>query len=462
MLTIAAFYRVRGLGRPVELLLACAIAAVFAWSFRRLRGWSLPTGVAFTLLLGIFVASRVAVLAWLPTEPVSDFHAYYTLAGMFATGEPLPSVEHSHLFFAWGYALVLTPLFAVFGPSILAAKVLNIVLGVVSLGLLCAVAQRVGGRRVAFAAGLLFVLWPTQAILTPVLASEHAALPMCLAYLLATLRACRRDRWGLTAAAGAGALLAVAVAIRPSVGVALPAALVVLLAQQMHISARIARAGALVLALVVVLVGYRAGLTTAFGRAPPNVGWYNLMVGLNIETKGWYSREDSKRYFSRRTYSERDALAKRVVVQRLRENWRRLPWLMRRKAVSLWATEADSVKWATARLAPAGATAWNEDRVAEVYAAAQISHTGLLMLATVGLIRCIRRAGQPAVLLLILLLLGGTALHMVFEVQPRYHYVVALAAIVFAAFAIANEAGVADQLDEGRRSSLSSAQSVEN
>ena len=83
------------------------------------RRWGLP---GLPALVVVFLLTRVAVVFLWPAEPVSDFAAYYRLAQLMATGEPLPPPERAKLFNAWGYPLLLTPWLQLFGPSLVMMK----------------------------------------------------------------------------------------------------------------------------------------------------------------------------------------------------------------------------------------------------------------------------------------------------------------------------------------------------
>lgn len=433
LLAVAAAYRLRALARsPVEMtvvLVGMTGAGVLLWRHRvrpaQARRW-------LYWLLGLFVASRLVVLGVLPSVPVSDFDAYCQLATLMARGQPLPSPDEVLYFNAWGYPLLLAPWFAAFGPSVGLAKLLNVAAGTVACLLVYRLARPLCGPKAAIVAALLFLLWPGQFLLTPVLASEHFALVFCLGYLVLLVRAFRRPEFAARELVLAGALLAVGIAVRPSTGAALACAVVLLLAQRRSWRHRVLQLVVVVAAGVATWGAYWGLLRWVYSQTPPTVVWYNLMVGLNFDTRGQYSPEDSHAYFALPTGGERDYFARATAGRRASENLARWPWLLRRKVLLLWGTDHDSVKWSTASLVDGAVADWTRQHVNGLYAWSQYFHLGVLAMGSLGAIGAGLRRVSPLVLVPALLLLAGTALHAVFEVQPRYHYVFEIGLLVFA------------------------------
>jgi len=442
LLAVAAAYRLRALSRPPAELAVVGVgitgAAVLLWRWRvrpaQARRW-------LYWLLGLFVASRLIVLGVLPSVPVSDFDAYYQLATLMARGQPLPPSDQVLYFNAWGYPLLLAPWFAAFGPSVGLAKLLNVAAGTVAFLLVYRLTRPLCSRKAALVATLLFLLWPGQLFLTPVLASEHFALVFCLGYLVLLVRAFRQRGLAARELLLAGALLAVGAAVRPTTGAVFACALVLLFAQHRSWRGRAIQLALVVAAGVATWGAYWGLLLRVYRQTPPAVGWYNLMVGLNFETRGQYSPDDSRAYFAFPTAEERDRFARTEACRRASENLAHWPWLLRRKVLLLWGTDHDSVKWSTASLVDGAVADWTSQHVNGLYAWSQSFHLGVLVLGTLGAIGLARRRVSPLVLVPALLLLAGTALHAVFEVQPRYHYVFEAGLLVFAGAALTRQPG---------------------
>lgn len=398
-----------------------------------------PTCVWLGGCVVAFVATRLLALWLLRSEPVSDFQSYWSLAQRFATGLPLPPESEARLFVAWGWPLLMAPVVHVFGAALWAAKLLNVLLATATLPAIYVLARQVGGVRTAQVASVLFVLWPAEWALTPVLASEHPALLFALVYLLVLTRRvqCRATGWELAAGALA---LGVAVAVRPALGILLPLGLVFVWAYE---RGRRRVVGVALLATVFVgsQLGYLALLRTAYGRTPPTVAWWNLMVGLNYDTGGQWNAADAHRFAAHATLAERNAIARDEIVHRATSQPWRHPQLIRRKVRTLWGDGYYGLYWATHEMADTSAARWTTRHLPQLYAAAQVAHI-LGGLACAGaLLTLLRRrvanAGfTPARVLLLGLILCGTLVHAVFESQARYCHVFALGALIFAAYAL--------------------------
>ena len=150
----------------------------------------------------------------------------------------------------------------------------------------------------------------------------------------------------------AGVLLAAGTAVRPSASATLVCALVLLLAPRRPWPRGVLQLALILAAGTVTWVAYQGLLLRVYRQTPPAVGWYNLMVGLNFETRGQHSTDDSRAYFAFPTAAQRDEFARATAYRRASENVARLPWLVRRKMLVLWGTDHDSVKWSTSCIPP--------------------------------------------------------------------------------------------------------------
>ena len=220
--------------------------------------------------------------------------------------------------------------------------------------------------------------------------------------------------------------------MRPATGAALACALVLLCTPRRPRRRRVAQLALVAAASLATWCAYLGLLRSVYKATPPSVGWYNLMVGLNIETRGQYSPADSEAYFTHPTPVEQDRFARATAYRRASENLTRLPWLFRRKTLLLWGTDDDAVKWSTASMAAGVTSVWVRGHVNGLYASSQYFHLAVLALGALGAVRAVRGRFKPLLFIPAALLLAGTALHAVFETQPRYHYVFETGLLVFA------------------------------
>src|SRR5262249_3740165 len=78
-------------------------------------------------------AVRLACVLTLDIKPVSDYHQYFTMAANAAAGRGLVDAHGNRAFYNPGYPILLAGIFWVTGTSLLAAKVANVALGVMSV-----------------------------------------------------------------------------------------------------------------------------------------------------------------------------------------------------------------------------------------------------------------------------------------------------------------------------------------
>lgn len=148
------------------------------------------------------------------TQKLTDDQAYYVRAAQYLAegkGYREPFSESATARWPPGYSLVLSALFVVVGPSILAAQLLNAALGAISVGLLHVVGARLFGRRVALTGAVLLAFFPGQVFFSGLLMTEVVFTTGLLALLWLVLARLAPDRqlnvkWLLVAGLALGGL----------------------------------------------------------------------------------------------------------------------------------------------------------------------------------------------------------------------------------------------------------------
>src|SRR5581483_9582357 len=132
------------------------------------------------------------------------------------------------------YPLFLGAVYKVTGDSIVAARLVQAVLGAASVALVWFIARTLFGRRTAYVAAALAAVYPPLVLATVALMSESIFIPLMLVAVLAALYA--RDggphatRWAVVAGAAAG----LGMLARPNSVAMLPALVVLVLAWTRH------------------------------------------------------------------------------------------------------------------------------------------------------------------------------------------------------------------------------------
>jgi 4-amino-4-deoxy-L-arabinose transferase-like glycosyltransferase len=158
---------------------------------------------------------RLAAILWIPTQPASDFWSYYhrglNLAehGRYEAIPGRPDANYPPL-----YPILLAGAFLVApGHTLVAAKVVNCLLGVAAILLGAFLTRRLWGDRAGTIAACFFAFFPRYLLLPCLLASENLFSPLLLLFVLVVLEGTRAPRGARLAAAG-GLVLALATLTR--------------------------------------------------------------------------------------------------------------------------------------------------------------------------------------------------------------------------------------------------------
>lgn len=248
--------------------------------------------IAFAVLAGaIALAARILVAVAAPeSAPVSDMQDYWERAvHIFTTG-----TLYANSWRMPGYPLLLALAFGpAGGPSLAAARALNVAAGVATTLLTYALARRAGGRRTALAAALAVALYPSLLLYTTFVATENlVTVPLLGALLAGSYRTPR-------AAVLAGLCTGLAILIRPASIALVPAVLFTLALRGEPDRAwrpGLLRAGVAGLLCVAILVPWWVHSARLYGRFVPldTTGGLNLLIGTGPDADGrWHWRHVS-------------------------------------------------------------------------------------------------------------------------------------------------------------------------
>jgi hypothetical protein len=190
------------------------------------KSWGTGTWALIGILL-LGAGLRVAAVCSREFAHEGDSMAYVSMAESVLAGRGLIDHESNRAFYNAGYPLlVLVPAFVVSGGSILAAQMVNVLLGVVSITLCYLLGVAVSGRRsVGLLAAFGWACYAPSLVYTTYMAKENLMIPLMLGVALGAIRC--KQRPSNSYAAIVGSLLAV-LAVTASSGLTL--ALIVMLA----------------------------------------------------------------------------------------------------------------------------------------------------------------------------------------------------------------------------------------
>ena len=247
--------------------------------------------LALAAVLVAGVLARVAVIAWIPTQPVSDFYGFFRVAqNLAATGrfEAKPGVPDAGR--SPAYPVLLSFAFrAVPDSELAAAKAVNVALFAAAALAGAALARRLWGEAAGLWTAALLAFLPRPLLMTDLVASENLAAPLLFLFLIACAASWRRT--SLAAAAAVGALAGLLCLTR-AVLYAVP--LIWLAGAVAAKTPRRRFLGELLLILAVehaVLLPWAIRNARAIGRLTPfhSVGGVGLFIANNAHATGeWY------------------------------------------------------------------------------------------------------------------------------------------------------------------------------
>ena len=287
-------------------------------------------------ILLLALALRAYAVVRYPAVPVTDAAHYHQLATDLAKGRGFVYTDTGvpTAFRPIGYPAFVAGVYALFGPDPRAAYWFQVALGGATVLLVALLTGMLFGRREALLAGLMAAVYPGFIWLTRVLLSENLALPLLLAALCAAVALLRAGRRRLWWGAALGVLLGLGVLVRSNNSL-----IVVLLLLGMALSFWKRRAGAgayaslgaVVLALVLVLLPWEVRNYRVFGRVVP----LTTNDGITLYGAYWPPLSGAKRIYGNVPGMEDPAIAeasragdeadvsaylRRLTVERLRQN----------------------------------------------------------------------------------------------------------------------------------------------
>lgn len=402
------------------------------------RGGFWAAALCFALNLAWVLAVRI--------EPFSDYKEYWDVALALASGAEIPDAWYVAMYpHILGTATVLSGLVRLFGPSVFAVTVLNVLLTSLSCYLVWLLGRELLSERAAFLAALLWAATPCKLMMNSLVFSEPVYTALILLFFRLFIRLAARlsekPAGAVAGAAALGLLLAAINIIRPIAAILLIAA-ALWLALLRGAEAGKPRLWALWLVALAAMLGlYRGTLALwdrhvedRLGQEIASVPWYNIYVGLNGETGGRYTDADMDLLTAYLKQGQSADEAQRSMIPHIKERLAAgIDWgsLLSTKLMAFLGN--DELGGYTYRFT-------RSERFVKInMAICNVFYYGIFLMGMLGLLRMLRSRALGAGLLLPLFFLGLTLAHMLVEVSNRYHYSLIPILILFAALGLTGE-----------------------
>lgn len=389
-------------GLPLGIGFALGIGLMFTVP-RMPRGfWASGVGVTSAVALGVGLRAGLAYTWDAPL--ISDFLEYHQLGLSVSAGGPWFSEQRP-----MGFPLLLAA-----GRAVgLGGEAVNVLLAGVGGLALWGFTHRLAGGAAAGAAVWLWALCPGQALMVLPIGSEIAYATVFVLALLALLLSDERPRQAVLAAVAAGGLLGLSQYIRPTSLVLLPPFLLYLALLPLRRARQLALATALLFSCGLVLtpaMAYNHEMAGVWSPSTSNWGGWSLLVGANQQHGGTWNEDDVALMAGRSSLREMNADAATAAQARIAADPVGYVKLMLRKLDTMWDSEAYAAYWALGPQTPA--------------VPVLLSQAAYVLIVGLAIAGWFRLAPGPEATLLAGIFGLIAALHMVVEVQSRYHFYV--------------------------------------
>ena len=418
-----------------ETAVAIMLAIALALTTARGHAARLIPRVRVWLIVAIGVGLRFSWAAFARLRPVNDYEVFWNAAERFVSN-PLGVLATTK---SPGAVLYYAAIRGAFDDSLTAVHLFNALLGGLQIFLVHRIAQRLFGSRAACAAAAIYALFPSLVFYSGVVSSEA---PFLCSMLAGTLLFLRGEDTRATAragrfVAGTGAF-ALAYLTRAVGSLFWIAGLSCWVAGTLRSRrALVAVAGIALFALLCLPQMVSNQRTYGWPIPAPSVaGDLNLLFGTNREHGGWWNQDDIDLVASMggtlapERIREFMGNARRAALDRIADDpLGFLAFALSEKYAAMWSSDRGGADWAAAsspRFTVGGGA--SDPTFFDRGDLLRISNVFYLLVCVGGFVSCthalrrrdVARALTPILLPVVLVAL----LHVLLEVQPRYHLVV--------------------------------------
>lgn len=425
---------------------------------------------ACVLILGGIV--RLLVIRYIPLQQQGDFAENYTIAKLMINGATKNEWQYYLLFpekLVYPF-IFLKPVMMCFGDNLEIALYANLVYSMLGVLLAGDVARRISGRLTSTLTIFLLSFWPSHVLSANLVTSDAAMLLLLLGAVDIIAIVFNRKEKSLYDVKPTGilkmlVLLGIVLSIASSIQISALFLLLIYCVMQLFVTVdptnKIRLDGSRyvvsqpLVCIIVVLICYTV-MNFAMGQmlykitgekitSGFTIPGYNLMVGLNNESKGQWNEEDN--VFLTETYAETESVPMTqqacmdVAIQRLQMGSDNVINLMTEKFCKVWSTDDFAIDWILYYAGQQNTlTPELQSLLEEIRPLGRVMYMALLLFAAIGCMEAWRRrwAPPPMVLVCMLFFLGTALSHMLLETQVRYHYNMIPFLILLASWTISN------------------------
>ncbi len=303
----------------------------------------------FIFLLALSISLRFWWVFNVNTEPISDFSVMFHTAQELMTGN-ISAIQNNPYFIKYPSNIPFTAYQSIvlfFSNSVLTLKILNVIFGTLIVGLIYKISKIISGEPTARITGLISALYPPLIVYSSLLTNQT----LSIFFMLLALWMYFRNKSLMYV----GALLAVANLIRPTISVFFIGLFIFIILKFIFemkngffknwktLFLKLGKlSGSYFLILVLASFSLQWINISRDGIFNDPIPSYKLLVGLNAETVGHYSKNDALLTEDLKTFEEN---AKPLIQERLGDK-RKLMHLLNEKFKLMWAKKDAGTYWA--------------------------------------------------------------------------------------------------------------------
>jgi hypothetical protein len=392
---------------------------------------------------------RLLWVLFIDTKPISDFGLYHSYAVNASNGVyNLYHFTYPLFPFKFGYPLVLSVIYRIFGASVHVGMLFNVAVALgISLTLLW-IGSMIFNKRAGQASSLLFACWPAQIMYSSVLAAEHLFILLLLVVIglfCALKNKLLTGNGYAILCAVVGIVAAAANFLRPIAVLIFPVLLFYLLAfvdvKGSVIQGLLKKAAAFSIILLAFIISF-ASITIPLSKKIGVPLWrsssgFSFLVGTNFESDGAYNIQDEDiiKEFNY-DFDKVHKTATQRAVNRIKSAPVEFARVVEKKYITVWSNEDYGYSWSIAGSNSRGSVYLyvlnNPDKFRYT---SQIYYIVILVFAAIGIVSAYKNLIYENIILL-LIFLSVFIMHTFLEAQSRYHYYVVPLLILIAGYGL--------------------------
>lgn len=388
----------------------------------------LNSGMIVRILFIVSIAwlIRITVSHYLDLTQKGDYGSYLSVAGKLSAGTFTHKLYYGIFPHALNYPIFLSLIYKLIGNQTWLVAFINIICGLVETGCAVAIAEKSAGKKFGLIAGLAIALNPSSIIFTNFAGGEPVYSAVIMAALLCFVNVGRNNpKKAIVFTALTGVICGVGNFFRPTGIIFLIACgIMLLLFEKFPLKMRLIRTAVLIVSYmaIIFITGRLTYHYSGYEKPSHGYGW-NLYVGANEESKGFWSAQDSEE-FLRVELKKRDASA--ILAHFAKEGVKRYYEMKSRivlhfvNKLSIWFDESFVAK---------SVTSWQNNRtifksadIAQSYTLLCFSYNLFVIAGAIAAMIClgISKNPPPGLKAASTYMLGCVLVFMVLEAGRRY------------------------------------------